>query len=318
VPRALALALLLPAAALAKPAVLLPPSLGRTDEIWVAGRVLKDTPLSVGLPVMRNTGALAARNWEGAKVQVTFLGRTAKTVSGHDGEFEVALLAGRTPFPAGPQPVEVRVDGAKARGVVYVVAPDAPFLVVSDFDDTVAVTNVGNTREVIATTFLEDAESQEAVPGMADLYRCLAAGRPAPAFAFVSGSPVQYAPRIGRFLEVNGFPPAALFLRNLGPTSLSGYKEPILRKLADRFPQPLVLLGDSGEKDPEIYAALVKDRPGRVLRVFVRRAGAEAGPPERFEGELLFSDPREALADAAARALAPAGCGAPHAPAGAR
>jgi hypothetical protein len=325
-PRTLALALSIATAALALPsgvaakgAVLLPPALGRTDEVWIAGRVLRDAPPAGGSPAARNGGALAARNRKGARVEIAFLGREAAGVSGHDGEFEVAIRAGDAPFPPGPQPVEVRSRGAVARGVVHVVAPDAPFLVVSDLDDTVAVTNVGSTRKMLAATFLEDADTQPAVPGMAELYRCLAASRPAPAFAIVSGSPVQLAPRVARFLERNGFPPAALFLRNLGPSSLSGYKEPVLRRIADRFPQPLVLVGDSGERDPEIYAALARDRPGRVRAIFIRRAREPAGPPGRFSGELLFADAGEARARAAADGLAPPGCGTPPLPpAGAR
>jgi phosphatidate phosphatase APP1 len=313
--RALALlAVLLPAAAAAKPAVLLPPNLGRTDEVWIAGRVLKNTPLGWGTAAMRNVGAIAAKNWVGAKVRVSFLGRSATTVSGHDGEFEVAIRAeGGAPFPPGPQPVLVQVDGAKGNGVVHVVPPDAPYLLVSDFDDTVAVTHVESAKQVVANSILKDGEEQEAVPGMAALYRCLASSDPAPAFVFVSGSPVQLAPRMTRFLQANEFPEAALFLRNFGPTTLSGYKEPVLRKLAERFPQPLLLVGDSGEKDPEIYAAFVRDRPGRVLRVWIRRAGEKADAPGRFDGILLFSDPREPLADAASDALAPASCAGPGA-----
>jgi phosphatidate phosphatase APP1 len=210
------------------------------------------------------------------------------------------------PFPPGPGTAEVSVGSVTAAATVLVVAADAPFLVVSDFDDTVAVTHVESKRKLLATTFLEDGDSQPAVPGMASFYRCLAvAGRSPPAFAIVSGSPAQLAPRLGRFLAKNGFPPAALYLRNLGLDTLTGYKEPILRKLAARCPQPLVLIGDSGEKDPEIYEALSREFPGRVRRIYIRRAGSP-GPAARFEDMHLFDDPRDAALDARARGLAPA------------
>ena len=232
--------------------------------------------------------ASALSEHRGEITEVRFLGRTATAVSGHDGEFEVEIAAAPgAPFPAGPQPVEISTAGVTKASTVHVVPASAPFLVVSDFDDTVAVSQVTSKRKLLKHTFLEDAETQPAVPGMAPLYRCLAAsGAP---FAFVSGSPIQLAPRIGRFLEVNGYPAPALYLRNLGPKSLSGYKEPVLRTLAARFPQPLVLIGDSGEKDPEIYAALAKELPGRVKRIYVRRAGPK-GKASRYEGELLFKD----------------------------
>ena len=117
----------------------------------------------------------------------------------------------------------------------------------------------------------------------------------------------------GRVLEEkHGFPPAALYLRNVGPHTLSGYKEPVLARLLARFPElPLLLVGDSGEKDPEIFAALAKDHPGRVLRAYVRKATPEPGPARRFEGLLLFADPAEVEADARGRGIVAGACPAP-------
>jgi phosphatidate phosphatase APP1 len=305
---ALLLAVAAPAAA-EEPALLVPPSLGRPDAVWIAGRVLEEAHGRHGPTAFRNARALTASNLVGARVEVRFLGRTGTAVSGHDGEFEVELAAAPgAPFPAGAQQVEVSTGRVTLTSTVHVIPSDAPFIVVSDFDDTVAVTHVESKRRVLATTFLKDGETQPAVDGMARFYRCLAAAGPSrPGFAFVSGSPIQLAPRIARFLEKNGFPPAALHLRNLGPDTLSGYKEPVLRKLAARFPQPLVLVGDSGEKDPEIYGTLAKELPGRVRRIYIRRAGP-AGAPSRYEGALLFAEPGAALRDAAAAGLTPAEC----------
>ena len=292
-----------------EPALLLPSSLGRTDRVWISGRVLEEAHGQRGPALVRNARALAAGNLAGARVTVRFLGRRGEATSGHDGEFEVEIPAPpAAPFPPGVHSAEVTVDGASATGTVLVVSAGAPYLVVSDFDDTVAVTHVESKRALLATTFLRDAETQEPVAGMASFYRCLASRGPIPpAFVFVSGSPVQLAPRVERFLEKNGFPRAALGLRNLGPGTLSGYKEPLLRKLAARFPQPLVLIGDSGERDPEIYRALAAELGERVRRIYIRRAGP-GSPPERFGGMLLFDDPVAAARDAAVRGLSPAGC----------
>jgi phosphatidate phosphatase APP1 len=290
------------------PLLLAPPSLARPDRAWIAGRVVEERHDRGPGPV-RTARRLAAENWEGAPVEVRFLGRTARARSGHDGGFAVEIAAAPgAPFPAGLHLAVVSVPGATARARVHVVPPEAPFLVVSDLDDTLAVTNVASVRGVLSSVFLEDAETQPAAPGMAAFLRCLAEGRPVPPpFAIVSGSPVQLAPRVDRFLEKNRFPPAALYLRNLGPRTLSGYKEPVLAELLSRFAQPVVLVGDSGERDPEIYAALARANPGRVLRIYVRAAG-DPGPRERFEGMALFSEAAAAAADAAGRGLADAAC----------
>jgi phosphatidate phosphatase APP1 len=300
VPLALAALLAAPAVRADTPALLLPPSLGRPDQVWITGRVLEEAHGTHGPTAVRNVRQLTGSNRVGAPVEVSFLGRMAKATSGHDGEFEVAISAATgAPFPLGAQPVAVSVPGARAQGVVRIVSPKAPFLLVSDFDDTLAVTNVKSASGILTAAFFEDGETQAPVPGMAALTRCLASRAP---LAVVSGSPVQFAPRIVRFLEKNGFPPAALYLRNLGPHTLSGYKQPVLRLLAERFSQPFVLVGDSGEKDPEIFAAFAKEHPGRVLRIYVRRAG-EPGPSTRYLDALLFSDPAEAARDAEARGL---------------
>jgi phosphatidate phosphatase APP1 len=312
-PRLVALALLLvavPAAAIARdrPALLLPPGLGRPDVVWVSGRVLEEQYGKHGPKAVRSARVLAGSYLVGAEVEVTFLGRSAKAISGHDGEFEVELrpLAGES-FPAGTSEATVRVEDVTGAARVEVMPPDAPFLLVSDFDDTVAVTNVTRTRDMLATTFLKDAETHPAVPGMAGFYRCLhAKGAPV---AFVSGSPAQFAPRLARFLERNGFPSAALYLRNLGRKTLRGYKEPVLARLAERFPEAsFVLVGDTGERDPEIYAAFASAHPGRVARVFLRQATAEPVPPARVAGAYLFREPAMAAREAVARGLADEGC----------
>jgi hypothetical protein len=309
-PALLASALLLaaPAGARDAPALLLPPGLARPDVAWIAGTVQEEQHGRHGPGPVRAARTLASSGLPGAEVEVRFLGRTARVVSGPGGAFEAEIpSAPGAPFPPGVHPAEVAVGGVTGRASVRVVAPDAPLLLVSDFDDTVAVSNVTSRRKLLATTFLEDAETQPAVPGMAALYRCLSA--PGAAVAFVSGTPVQLGPRLARFLERNGFPPAALYLRRLSRKTLSGYKEPVLERLAARFPAVrFVLAGDTGERDPEIYAAFARAHPGRVARTYLRRATAAEVPEARLAGALLFEDPAAAARDAAARGLADAAC----------
>ena len=306
---AASLFLLAAAARADEPLVILPPALGRPDRVFVAGRVVGERH-DRGPAVVRNVRRLAATNVEGALVEVRFLGTTARATSGHDGEFAVELDApAGGSFPPGPQPVEASALGVIARSTVHVVAPDAPYLAVSDLDDTLVVTGVASKRRVVGSTLLQDETTQPPVPGMAAFLRCLGEGRVSPPpLAIVSGSPVQLAPRVERFLARNGFPPAALLLRNLGPKTLAGYKEPKLALLRARFALPLLLVGDSGEKDPEIYRAVAAAEPGRVLRTYIRRAAGAPVSAARVEGMMLFDDPGDAARDAAALGLADRAC----------
>jgi phosphatidate phosphatase APP1 len=241
-------------------------------------------------------------------VEVSFQGVVASVTSGHDGNFEVNL---RPPegqrFPAGTAEAEARVGEVRARAAVEVIPDTAPLLVVSDFDDTVAVTNVTSPAKLVESALLKDGDTQAVVPGMAAFYGCLRQSA-APAFALVSGSPIQYLPRIRMFLERHGFPTGfGLYLRDIGPKTLSGYKQPAIRRLLQQFPQPVVLVGDSGEKDPEVYAQIRDEFPGRVKAIYIRDAG-RTEDAKRFESMVLFKDSGDAAAHAAAQGLADAAC----------
>src|SRR4051812_16338976 len=69
------------------------------------------------------------------------------------------------------------------------------------------------------------------------------------------------------FLRHRGFPLGSVLLRDLLRTPVVreqkyGHIEKILNVHARL---PFVLIGDSGEKDPEIYADIVRAHPGRII-----------------------------------------------------
>jgi len=297
------------AAAQAAPLVLLFPAVGQPDKVVLSGRVLKHAPTGGSSTASKNLRWLTSSNWEGAKVEVRFAGRTATATSGHDGNFEVTLTPGDgRHFEPGLSTAEAHVDDAETGiATVDIISPQAPFFVVSDFDDTLAVTNVAKGGALSAGLF-KDASTQPVVEGMAGFYGCLRADKPArPVFALVSGSPVQYVGRITQFLARHGFPVFGLYLRDFGPKTISGYKQPLIRALLGTLTQPAVLVGDSGEKDPEVYAEIRDEFPERIKAIYIREAG---GPQDakRFEGMLHFTHPREAALDAVAKGLADAAC----------
>lgn len=308
--RQLMVFLLLSLPASAEPTVLLAPAVGTPGQVTLSGRVLKHAPGAGSSTLSKNLRRLSTSNWEGARVEVRYAGRSASVTSGHDGDFSVTLSPdGGTPFEVGYATAEAHVTGATTgSAVVQVLAPEAPFFVVSDFDDTLAITNVVKTRALVKAALLQDEANQPAVEGMAAFYGCLAQDKPArPAFALVSGSPVQYLGRIASFLGRHAFPTFGLYLRDLGPRTLSGYKQPVIRQLLEALPQPVVLVGDSGEHDPEVYRELQAEFPGRVKAVYIRDAG-KAQDRRRFEGMVLFAHARDAAADAVQRGLVTQAC----------
>ncbi len=305
---ALALALLVAVPAFATPHILLFPVLGQPDEVAVFGRVLKQAPTSGSNTLSKNLRRLMTSDWEGAPVEVTVAGQTKTTRANDEGIFEVVFRAPELTLSPGLHEVKASVPGAAARSTVRVMDPKAPFFVVSDFDDTVAVTNVLSKRRLLKSALLMDSETQPAVPKMSAFYRCLIEDRfPTPGLAFVSGSPHQFASRIGGFLVKHQFPLSALYLRDLGPKTLSGYKQPTLRKLMNRMEQGVIFVGDSGEHDPEVYAEIRQEFPDRVLAIYIHDVG-RTEDRSRFEGMVVFDDAREAAKDAVSKGFIRQAC----------
>lgn len=294
---------------LAKPAVLLSPALGRPGGVTLQGRVLAEAPHG-STALSRNLRSLAARNWKGAKVEVSFQGLAATVTSGDDGNFQVTFQPseGRS-FPLGRHTAQASVTGTTVMAQVEILADSAPFLVISDFDDTLAISQVTQPDKLVANALLRDEDTQKAVPGMSGFYGCLGPEAKAePGFALVSGSPVQFIPRVGAFLARHQFPEGfGLYLRDFSPGSLSDYKQPIIRGLLQRFPQPVVLVGDSGEKDPEVYAQIREEFPGRVRAIYIRDAGNSANAA-RFNDMVLFKDASTAALHAMQSGLARPAC----------
>ena len=91
---------------------------------------------------------------------------------------------------------------------------------------------------------------------------------------YVSSSPWNIYDLLEDFLDVHGVPEGPLFLKDWSPTVLGkhkGHKLGIISTLLDTYPDlPFVLIGDSGEEDPEIYSQVVRERPGRVRAVYIR------------------------------------------------
>jgi phosphatidate phosphatase APP1 len=306
--RLLLLALLaVPPAAFADGAVLLFPAIGTPRKVTLSGRVFKDQPTKGSSTLSKNLRRLMAQNWEDVPVEVHYGGLTKNVVSGHDGNFE-AVFESEKGFAVGTAPSDAVVKGA-ATGTAWVeiLSATAPYFVVSDFDDTIAVSEVLSKRRLIANALLKDEKSQQVVAGMPEFYGCLRETRGAPSFALVSGSPIQFGLRIGAFVTAHKFPPIGLYLRDIGPDTLTGYKQPIIRRLMQQMPNQVVLIGDSGEHDPEVYADMKKEFPDRVRAVYIRTAG-RTDDPKRFEGMLLFDDPKTAAADAVTKGLASKEC----------
>jgi len=76
------------------------------------------------------------------------------------------------------------------------------------------------------------------------------------------------------FLNVHGVPHGPLFLKDWSLSVLGkhrDYKMGVIRRLLSTYEDlPFVLIGDSGEEDPEIYLQSVREHQGRIKAVYIR------------------------------------------------
>lgn len=173
-------------------------------------------------------------------------------------------------------------ERTRFRGEALLVPPGAPYGVISDVDDTVLVTGARRLREVVSRTLLQNARERLPFPGVAALYRAFeAAGAP---LFYVSSSPWNlYAP-LAEFLDLNDLPLGPLLLRDWGitatellPLGHGAHKREQIDAVFDAFPElSFLLVGDSGQEDPEIYAEIVRRHPDRVVGVIIRHVADEA------------------------------------------
>jgi Uncharacterized conserved protein (DUF2183) len=177
-----------------------------------------------------------------------------------------------------------RSDDHHGVGRVRLLEPNG-LSVISDIDDTIKITEIlAGKKTVIKNTFFRE---YMVAPGMADKYREWKDA----AFHYVSGGPWQLYRPLSDFLfsPSTGFPEGSFHMRTLTKnlTSMQTWKGlaklvsdenltfsmkvAYISEIMRRFPgRKFVLVGDSGEKDPEVYQAIKKAFSEQVLEIWIR------------------------------------------------
>jgi phosphatidate phosphatase APP1 len=164
-----------------------------------------------------------------------------------------------------------------------ILAPpaNASFGIISDMDDTVIHTGITSLVLAAKLTFLENAKTRKPLDGVAKLYDALQHGhaaKPVNPLFYISSSPWNLHDLLVDFLRLNEIPPGPLLLRDVGLDRTKfikeeghGHKLEKALRLMDSYPHlPFVLIGDSGQEDPAIYAEVTRQRPGRTAAIYIR------------------------------------------------
>ena len=265
---------------------------GTPSEVFVSGRVLLGRSLAPAAetdPWWRNL-ANTYRRMEsdevpGAHVRVRIGDAVRDAVSVDEGFFRTWLKP-TAPLPADRlwHRVELELlDGRGATGVTHVLTPppDAAFGIISDLDDTVVRTDATNLLRMMRGVLFSNARTRLPFEGVAAFYQALhrgASDAAANPIFYVSSSPWNLYDALVEFLEHRDIPMGPLLLRDWNvrrgsalPTGHRSHKLDVIRQVLDAFPTlPFLLLGDSGQQDPEIYAEVVAEYPERIRGIYIR------------------------------------------------
>ncbi|MHB1294652.1 MAG: App1 family protein [Anaerolineae bacterium] len=277
---------------------------GTRDRLYIKGRVLERKNISESTQndtVWRNLVSMYRRMESDevpyARLVARFQDVEREVVADEEGYFDLWLeptkpLEG-TPSTTGEfwptvefelvSPTARHQQGpVRATGQILVPAPTARYIVISDIDDTVIRTEAMHLLHMARIVFLGNAHTRMPFPGVAAFYRALYAGAGGsehnPLF-YVSSSPWNLYDLLEQFFQLNDIPIGpVLFLRDWGvtreellPTKHRDHKLSIIRQMLEIYADmPLILIGDSGQHDPEIYAQVVRENRDRVIAIYIR------------------------------------------------
>jgi phosphatidate phosphatase APP1 len=260
---------------------------GNAHTVWLQGRVLEERNFreqAAGDSSWRNAAALYRRlesdEVVGAAVRAGIGNQHWQTSTDGGGYFSFEL-----PLAVAPPPgwLTVRLALAASTPVMHADAqalvPDrgARFGIISDLDDTVIFSDVIHKLRMAWMLARSNHHTRQPLGGVAAWYTALHAGIN-PIF-YVSSSPWHLHDALREFLRLRGLPAGPLLLRELGLPQLlnlgghADHKASKIERLFAAYPSlPFVLIGDSGERDPEIYADLAQRHPRAVRMIYIRQA----------------------------------------------
>lgn len=273
---------------------------GNEEKIVITGAVVEDKGLSnpgKQNSLLSNMIAMIKRysgdELAGVQVMIEYKGYKKTLLTNEKGIFHT-VIPNKTKYSPDNEWQSIRytlVDKVKedqgnieASGDLQILNPKASFIVVSDIDDTVLVSHSTSFFRKLRLMLFKNALTRMPLEGVPLFYRYLVKSdengtRP---IFYVSGSEWNLYDLLIDFFNYREIPK--------GPLMLSEYKTKLFRiwrsgsklnhkqiKLKELFElfyeKSFILIGDSGQKDPEIYLRILEMFPSRIKAIYIRYAG---------------------------------------------
>lgn len=167
-------------------------------------------------------------------------------------------------------------------------SPDEGYLIISDIDDTIKDSSVLDTKTLLRNTFLHAPKVAHDMP---EKFQKLQEDLPNPLFVYVSSSPIQLFPVLSRFIDEH-YPKGVIKLRQstawneviASKEDSIAHKKSTITQLLNAYPnKKVILFGDSGENDPEIYLDIGRQYPDRITEIYIRDVTNEAKNSPRYQ-----------------------------------
>lgn len=291
---------------------------GSRQEAFLMGRVFRQAALGRAIPrrgALRDMAdvvrRIARRGMSGIDVHIRLGDNDVTVTTDRDGYFDAHLtldapLAEDVSWHRAELHVVARDEAPlRTQAQVYIPPPETDLVVISDIDDTVMYTGVADKLRMLYRLFIEKAHHRTAFPGVAALYQALHTGQDDKArrpILYVSRGPWSIYEVLETFFHLNRIPVGPiLFLREWGiswrhpwPRRAEDHKYALITRMLALFDDlPCLLIGDSGQHDPEVYTRIVKEYPDRVKAIYIRRVDRRAGREraiDRLREEIRHTD----------------------------
>jgi len=166
------------------------------------------------------------------------------------------------------------------------LVPKSGIFVVTDVDDTIKETHMLARKEMLKNTFVRSWKPVEGMPGLYTSWQAQFGDRMQ--FEVVSAGPWQFQEELSKFTKDEHFPSFFWQMRSVDINAAKlwelfakpyCFKVRAIETLVKLFPKRhFVLVGDSGEQDPEVYSTILLEFPNQVDAVFIRQV-SEPRPP---------------------------------------
>lgn len=267
---------------------------GNDKEVFIKGRVVeayKQSRPSESKNALKNILA-SIRRYAGSsiphvRVRLEYHGVEEILISNEEGLFETQISV--------PIPVDGKSDYAtltlmedegitaeeKTRSIqIFRISGRRQIGIISDIDDTVIISHATSLGKKLWLSISKNAYTRRPFPGVSDFYALLSNQGQNPVF-YVSSSDWNLFDLIQDFLAYRKIPAGPILLkdphvnlRNIWKSGGGNHNhklEKISMLLALLPTMKFILIGDSGQHDPELYTEIIEKHPNRIKAVYIRR-----------------------------------------------